>query len=38
MGQDMTMEEWCAYLGINPDEQPVTDEEDVEGAYEYVKL
>lgn len=38
MNQDMTIKEWCEHLGINPEEEPVTDEEDVEGEWENVKL
>lgn len=38
MNQGMTIKEWCEYFGINPDEEPVTDEADVEGEYEDVKL
>lgn len=35
---NMTMIDWCKYLGITPYEESTTEEDDVEGEYEYVGL
>lgn len=35
MNEDL--KKWCDELGIVEDEESVTDEDDVEGVYEYVR-
>lgn len=35
---DRSMEQWCELLGIDMDEEPVTDTDDVEGEWDYVGI